>query len=601
MSAPRGFADRLPARAFRPPATAPAHAHRGLVAVVTSGSSALRRAACFMLACASALLASARTADAQVWHANPSNPVYCGIPRTIQDQGIPFELPLMQSIGRMIQFEVPIAPGVHERFDVEFVAVTALHQFPAGTTDPIAAFFQANPQAHFAYRYDPIALINDCDGDGRYDLGAGNPPCWGAPSANLRPDVVPAQLPADIRSSTPFNCNPRPTFIATVTAPPLLNGGVIGIRIRGHNAGLFMGASTVTWQTWPSPYGHAWVQWKSVRSDCDPQIPGPCRIAVGKYPRQPGYRNPGELRDDTNRMADFTLWYPVTTAQYVSGLRLALAQMPPNRCRDFHGCTDNCVVFVREIFSAAGLWLPDTVGHLGCPCPRKLKQTFHDMLLNGIRPPDCGYIVSGNQFQDPPIDPNGFDMDLTLELLGSHPEVLATQLGMPFVPHELGSVKLGTGGTLVFDLDFSNDVAVMIDYGDGTIVRAVPGANPHTYGGIGSYEARVSVFTSDEIRTHELLVSVSKRGNAKASRSLAIADGIPQEPNTNPPVIRLPEFPQTFEGDVNRDWTVNGDDLAMVLASWGSTGASPDDIDGDGAVNGNDLAIVLAGWGLSAP
>jgi hypothetical protein len=515
----------------------------------------------------------------------------------MHDGELPSKPALPQNVARMIEFEVPIAPGVHERFDVELVAVTALHQFPAGTTDPIAAFFTANPTAHFAYQYAPIALINDCDGDGIYGLGPGTPPCWGAPSASLRWGVVPAPLPADIRSSTPHNCSPRPTFRAEVSAPPLLNGGVVGIRIRGYNAGLFMGASTVTWSTWDSPYGHAWVQWKSVRSDCDPQIPGPCRIAVGKYPKPAGYRNPGELRDDTNRMADFTLWYPVTMAQYLSGLRLTLAQMPPNRCRDFHGCTDNCVVFLREVFSAAGLWLPDTVGVWGCPCPRKLKQTFHDMLIAGIQPPDCGYIVSGNQLQDPPIDPNGFDMDLTLGLLGSNPEVLAMRLEMPLTPHELGSVNLGAGGTLALNLAFSTDVAVMINYGDGTVVRAVPGANLHTYGGLGSYEARVCVFTSDEIRVHDLVVLVGKGGGAKASRSLTIADGIPYPPNPNPPVFPLPEFPQTFLGDVNCDWVVDGTDLGTVLAEWGTSARTPADVDRDGVVSGKDLAIVLAAWG----
>jgi hypothetical protein len=46
--------------------------------------------------------------------------------------------------------------------------------------------------------------------------------------------------------------------------------------------------------------------------------------------------------------------------------------------------------------------------------------------------------------------------------------------------------------------------------------------------------------------------------------------------------------------DVDGNGTVDGGDLAAVLAGWGS--ASPD-LDGDGVVGGSDLAVVLAAWG----
>lgn len=560
---------------------------------------ALRRVGCVVLTLASVALCGERTASAQaLWHANPTNPVYVGIPRTLRDQGVPSKPALPQDVAREIQFEVPIAPGVHERFNVELVAVTALHQFPAGTTDLMAAFFAANPTAHFAYRYDPIALINDCDGDGVYSLGPGNPPCWGAPAASLRWDVVPTTLPADIRSSTPHNCNPRPTFLATVSAPPLMNGGVIGIRIRGHNAGLFMGASTLTWA--PSPWGHAWVQFKKVRSDCDPQGLGPCRWALGKYPNPVGYHNPGEIRDDRNTMANFTLWYPVTTQQWNLGRAVAVAQVAPNRCRDFNGCTDNCVVYLREVFSAAGLWLPDARGRWGCPCPKALRTKFYNMLTNGELPPDCGYIVSGNQLLDPTGQFNTYDMDLAFDLLSSEPMLLASRLEVPFVANDLKSTQLGTGGTLLLNLDFSDKVGVVVDFGDGgEAILGEPGINAHTYSQPGSYDARVCVFASDEVRTYDFRVAVGQSGNAKASRFLSIPDGAPHAPTPNPPIVPLPPYSQTFPGDVNCDWVVDGTDLGTVLAEWGTSGSTPADIDGDGIVSGTDLAIVLASWGAS--
>lgn len=50
-------------------------------------------------------------------------------------------------------------------------------------------------------------------------------------------------------------------------------------------------------------------------------------------------------------------------------------------------------------------------------------------------------------------------------------------------------------------------------------------------------------------------------------------------------------------GDLNGDDTIDGSDLASLLASWGSAAASPADLNGDGVVNGADLAGLLSGWG----
>ena len=57
-------------------------------------------------------------------------------------------------------------------------------------------------------------------------------------------------------------------------------------------------------------------------------------------------------------------------------------------------------------------------------------------------------------------------------------------------------------------------------------------------------------------------------------------------------------------GDVNGDGVVNGNDLAIVLSSWGpcpGTVSCAGDINGDGMVNANDLAIVLSSWGPCPP
>ncbi|MCP4069288.1 MAG: hypothetical protein GY741_13495, partial [Phycisphaeraceae bacterium] len=49
--------------------------------------------------------------------------------------------------------------------------------------------------------------------------------------------------------------------------------------------------------------------------------------------------------------------------------------------------------------------------------------------------------------------------------------------------------------------------------------------------------------------------------------------------------------------DVNGDAVVDGGDLSLLLAKWG-TAAEEYDLDEDGVVGGGDLSLVLATWGV---
>jgi hypothetical protein len=52
-------------------------------------------------------------------------------------------------------------------------------------------------------------------------------------------------------------------------------------------------------------------------------------------------------------------------------------------------------------------------------------------------------------------------------------------------------------------------------------------------------------------------------------------------------------------GDVDRDGTVGGADLGLLLGSWGPRGFdAAADLDDDGGVAGADLGILLGNWGL---
>jgi hypothetical protein len=65
--------------------------------------------------------------------------------------------------------------------------------------------------------------------------------------------------------------------------------------------------------------------------------------------------------------------------------------------------------------------------------------------------------------------------------------------------------------------------------------------------------------------------------------------------------------PDTCEciSDIDADGTINGSDLGIMLAYWGTTSIDPAsiacDLNVDGVVNGSDLGILLASWGPCNP
>ncbi len=50
-------------------------------------------------------------------------------------------------------------------------------------------------------------------------------------------------------------------------------------------------------------------------------------------------------------------------------------------------------------------------------------------------------------------------------------------------------------------------------------------------------------------------------------------------------------------GDLDHNGSVDGADLGLLLAAWGSSGRGGEDLDGSGVVNGGDLGLLLSTWG----
>ncbi len=59
-----------------------------------------------------------------------------------------------------------------------------------------------------------------------------------------------------------------------------------------------------------------------------------------------------------------------------------------------------------------------------------------------------------------------------------------------------------------------------------------------------------------------------------------------------------PCTPPPAPGDLNGDGRVDGADLGLLLAGWGTCGTPcPADLDANGVVNGADIGILLGNWG----
>ena len=59
---------------------------------------------------------------------------------------------------------------------------------------------------------------------------------------------------------------------------------------------------------------------------------------------------------------------------------------------------------------------------------------------------------------------------------------------------------------------------------------------------------------------------------------------------------------QQCSADVNQDHNVDGQDLAILLSSWGkSDGSGGADFNSDGTIDALDLAIILSAWGSCGP
>jgi hypothetical protein len=115
--------------------------------------------------------------------------------------------------------------------------------------------------------------------------------------------------------------------------------------------------------------------------------------------------------------------------------------------------------------------------------------------------------------------------------------------------------------------------------------------------GTNVWYARTLNWSSTGVQTGSTVVSTQMTlpaGLPLGTLNLTVtANGIASDPyvfwNPNPSCV----------ADLNLDGQVNGADMAVVLAGWGTPAASTGggDLTGDGMIGGDDLGVVLAAWG----
>jgi hypothetical protein len=569
---------------------------------------ALRRAACFVLA-----LTASSIATAQVWIANPAalpSDHWCNPPVLESIVGDAPSGNHAVSWSWIIRFNVQIYAGVHENFGAEMLPPRTLNQlapaegWPSSMTDQQIAnlYMQEFPDAHYVFVFPHNAIVSDCDGDGMPILGPGTPPCWGEPVGMLeRTDSLHPTLLRSGRSSGGV-CVPEAKFKLQVSAFPLINRGAVGIRIKGKNAGLWLGMSA--WSTEDHPAsGHGWVHFWKMRGGVDG---GPGHhFAFGKWPKDGAnpWLNywpfaPGQIRNDSLGMGMHTAWFPVTIAEYDAAL--AVVRREQARPSGW-SLASNCVDFAVEVMTAAGCPIPESTESApatpGLHSPRAFNRACRRILQEqeGVLG-RCGF-VANFEVQALGGQQGLFDAGIIAEQLLDDPQALATALKYSHASEPIGAVSLRPGSPLTLSITRPEESLVLVDFGDGTVTQHGQSTLTHAYSVPAKRIVRVLAIQNGTVSEHTLVVEIAAKSPFGAVVDCTVAPAPPVEFSSEVPPFSSAPWERTFPADVNCDWIADGSDLAIILAEWGSVFPTMADIDDDGVVDANDLSVVLAGWG----
>ena len=185
------------------------------------------------------------------------------------------------------------------------------------------------------------------------------------------------------------------------------------------------------------------------------------------------------------------------------------------------------------------------------------------------------------------------------------------------------TVRIGEGGSLVG----SGTIEVQLLINGGTISTFVPGETLLLEGDfIQNGDGRLAITLGDPVAGGSTALEVDGSAALAGHLELSLPEGTTPTPGSSWTVLTANSIEGAFStvspcgfdvvyldkavvvtftaagrpGDFNCDGLVNGEDLGVLLVSWGpcdTEAPCPGDVNGDGAVNGVDLAILLFNWG----
>lgn len=200
------------------------------------------------------------------------------------------------------------------------------------------------------------------------------------------------------------------------------------------------------------------------------------------------------------------------------------------------------------------------------------------------------------------IDADGLD-DLVSANAGPEPAGAGTPL--PVLTILRGS-PLGLGGAIPFaprGTALASDVELIDVDADGdrdiTLVTA-----------IGEIDGSVSVVRVDSssagaalafgapavVADDAVLILAADLDGLGGTDAVVVGRSIPGTVTQATPIRVFVGTGASCNADLTGDQSVDGDDLALLLAAWGSSN-EPADLDGDGVVGGSDLGAMLISWG----
>jgi hypothetical protein len=478
--------------------------------------------------------------------------------------------------------------GIVENFSA--IALAPVSPEPVGPNDPpgttmFTKYFQAHPEADGVMMVGGTCAPWNC-GDPLYGFGF---------TPTVDGDVY--SFPGCETDFVEFN--------ATIRNP---GAQLYGFKFRGDptNFRLSVCASDLFMET---ATGHAWVE----------MFDGQQRYSYGKYSKNTTpFSFQAVIRDDGWRQWTERVTWPLTRRRYNAALeRLHEWKRLAALGDDWYWAGEqNCMDFAAKIAEAADLdvpryrmlWIPG-IQPLRSPTPDTFCASVR--LWNGAcygeRPRGRCQSVFG-QFANLDNDTIAFSghPGWLLARAEESPNSVASDFYSQATYHTAPDLVVGIRKTLSLTLAeaYPGRTLTLVDFGDGSDMEFASTEEPkeHGFAALGTYAARVIALDAAGVHVIRFNIQVVPKG-----KPIGASIQIPQLP----PLLNQPEnpgseaviapFARTYPADVTCDWATNGEDLAMILANWGSQVPTIADIDGDGVVSGNDLAVVLAGWGAPTP